>query len=171
MEGDGGSMNRENEKKEMRFCPHFKGSVGQDERTGRRLMSCYSAAASLGIMYGYRRLLAEYFNGELCALFEEIERDKRWHFLMLGRLILVLGVEPVPSVRLHPAAESWGHSRDLQEKGLSRMLTECIRQENMSIERFQNIMGGTSDRVVRSFLAQLLGDEERHIKGLQRFFS
>ena len=164
-------MNWEREQKELRFCPHFKGSVGQDERTGRRLMPSYSAAASLGILYAYRRLLAEHFNGELCALFEEIERDKRWHFWMLGRLILVLGVEPVPSVRLHPGAEPWECSRDLKEKMLSRLLNECIRQETISIERYQNTMGGTCDRVVRSFLAQLIQDEERHIKGLQRFFS
>jgi rubrerythrin len=164
-------MNQEREWKEMRFCPHFRGSVGQDERTGRRLMPCYSAAASLGILYGYRRLMAEPTNGELCALFEEIERDKRWHFLMLGRLIFVLGVCPAPSVRLHLPTEPLECTREAQEKSLARILNECIRQESVSIERFQNVMGSTADRVVRSFLAQLIGDEERHIKGLQRFFS
>jgi rubrerythrin len=62
-------------------------------------------------------------------------------------------------------------TREAQEKSLARILNECIRQESVSIERFQNVMGSTADRVVRSFLAQLIGDEERHIKGLQRFFS
>lgn len=163
-------MNQERGWKEMRFFPHFKGSVGQDERTGRRLMPCYSASASLGILYGYRRLMAEHINGELCTLFEEIERDKRWHFLMLGRLILTLGICPAPSVRLHLPTEPLECTREAQEKSLSRILNECIRQESVSVERLQNVMGSTADRVVRSFLAQLIGDEERHIKGLQHFF-
>ncbi len=163
-------MGAENERNGMRFCPHFYGSVGQDERTGRRLMPCYSAAASLGILYGYRRLMAEPFHTELCLLFEEIEKDKRWHFGMLGRLILVLGVEPIPSARLNPAAEPWEHSRTAWKRNLPRLLSVCIRQESVGIERLQTVMGSTDDRVVRSFLAQLIGDEERHIRELQRFF-
>lgn len=163
-------MGTENEREDARFCPHFYGSVGQDERTGRHLLPCYGAAASMGLLYAYRGLMAEPFHAELCTLFEEIERDKRWHFRMLGRLILVLGVAPVPAARLSPVAEPWERSLSAWEKNLPRLLHVCIRQESAGIERLQTVMGSTEDRVVRSFLAQLIGDEERHVRALQHFF-
>lgn len=164
-------MGTENESTHKRFCPHFYGSVGQDERTGRRLLPCCSAAASGEILYGYRRRMAEFFHTELCVLFEEMEQDKRWHFEMLGRLILVLGVAPVPAARLSPVAEPWERSRATWQQNLPRLLNVCVRQESVGIERLQTAMGGTDDRVVRSFLAQLIGDEERHIRALQRFLT
>ena len=46
---------------------------------------------------------------------------------------------------------------------LPRCLRESIREQQSLVDRYETLVGKTSDRVVRSVLAEFIADEQRHI--------
>lgn len=136
----------------------------RDARPIALLEDCYRAELSAVAAYTYRALVTESVSGELSALFDRIAVDESEHFRLTGELIASLGGNPVIRARVH--TEPYDFSGLTPQKTavtVSRMLREAMREEREEIDRYQTVMAHTEDRILRSFLAQIIGDEERHL--------
>jgi len=149
------------------FRPTLSGCVARDLSLARALESVYLHALYSVAATTYRSLIAERHDRALAATLDEISIDQSEHFRLLGDLILALGgnptvraemqVEPMPYL-----ATDVRHAEEIAARLISRTLTE----RKWSIDRMQTLMGSTQDRIVRSVLAHLITDEERHLQML-----
>ncbi|MBQ9759850.1 MAG: ferritin-like domain-containing protein [Clostridia bacterium] len=149
----------------MPFCR--RGSA-RDPRLARLLGECYRAELCSVAAYTYRAAVTEPHSKELSDAFDRIATDEMEHFRLLGALIVSLGGEPMLRMRWQ-SGEGVPSSGDTRERAIAegRMLSEAIEEERCEIDRYQTLMGQTEDRIVRSFLCQILSDEERHVARLK----
>ena len=132
------------------------------------LEDCYCAELSSVAAYTYRSLVTEGISGELSTLLDRIAVDECEHFRLVGSIIVSMGGNPV--IRSHVRTESYdfgGLTPQKTEITICRMLREALQEEREEIDRYQSVMGRTDDRVLRSFLAQIIADEERHVIGIK----
>lgn len=139
----------------------------KDPRLSRVLEDCYRAELCAMAAYTYRSMITEPLSRELSDALDRIAIDEMEHFRLLGSLIVSLGGNPVVRVRLQndPLEFDGCDARVLSGK-VTRMLSDAIREEREEIDRYQTLMGRTEDRIVRSFLCQIIADEERHVAKL-----
>ena len=148
-----------------RMLPSAYGGAHQmpsrDLRIARLLEDCYRAELGAVAAYTYRSLVTEPRSRELADLFDRIAVDETEHFLLLGRLICALGGDPVIQTRVHTVSLA----REAREE---KMLCTALCEERAEVDRYQTVMGRVEDRIVRSFLSQIISDEERHIREMQK---
>lgn len=140
------------------------GRIGTDVRMAHRLGECYDEELQSVAAYIYRSVMTEEPVPEISALFDALAREEIRHFRYLGELILALGGNPVlhTAVRVDPLELP----EDVPSRircVLPRCLRESIREEQALIDRYETLLGRSSDRTVRSILAELITDEQRHI--------
>ena len=155
--------------KETRFC---RGNAchmpSRDRRPLRLLEECYRAELCGVAAYTYRSLITEEVSGELSAAMDRIAVDEMEHFRLMGALIRSLGGNPSISVRVQNEPYSFEQlSPQKAEATLVRMLREALREEQEEIDRYQTALAHTEDRILRSFLCQVIADEERHAAKLR----
>ena len=132
------------------------------------LEDCYRAELSAVAAYTYRSLVTEPLSGELSALLDRIAVDESEHFRLIGSLIVSLGGNPIVRARVQTEPYDFdGMTEQKTEITLSRMLREAMVEEREAVDRYQTVLARTEDRILRSFLVQIIADEERHISGLK----
>ena len=140
----------------------------KDRRPIRFLEECYRAELCAVAAYTYRSLITERISGELSAALDRIAVDEMEHFRLVGALIRSLGGNPC--LRVHVQNEPYCFEELSPQKAeitLVRMLKEALREEQEEIDRYQTAMAHTEDRILRSFLCQIISDEERHAAKLR----
>ena len=129
----------------------------------RALSDLYAEELYAVSAYTYRGLLC---NGT--DLFLDLSKDEMRHFRLLGELILSLGGNPIIRTQLRvDGVELERGATHASERSCKQMMNESLREEKRSIDRYQTLMGCTSDRIVRSVLAGLAEEEQRHAEWLQ----
>lgn len=144
--------------------PSLVGRVTCDCRMAHKLGECYDEELQAIAAYIYRCVMTEEQAPHVSALFDAIARDEIFHFRRLGELILALGGTPTVHTTVH--VEPLELPEDVASRlrwVLPRCLRDCIREEQSLIDRYETLIGKTSDRVVRSILAEFVADEQRHI--------
>lgn len=146
------------------FRPILDGCVGRDPRLSRMLEDLYPRALYAVAAYTYRSLICERIDKGLSDLFDRFAIDEVEHFRLLGQLILALGGNPMIRVQLrvdpvNPAYEETAS----KDRAVAYMLSESKQEGKSRIDRYQTLMGGAQDRVVRSLLSHILSDEEHRI--------
>ena len=154
------------------WSPHHTGPMRpvacRDSRPLALMEDCYRAELSSVAAYTYRSLVTEGISGELSALLDRIAVDECEHFRLVGSLIVSMGGNPIIRSRVQTEPYDFGGlSPQKTEITICRMLREALQEEREEIERYQTVMGRTDDRILRSFLAQIIADEERHVSGLK----
>lgn len=140
----------------------------RDSRAITLLEDCYCAELSSVAAYTYRSLVTEGISGELSTLLDRIAVDECEHFRLVGSIIVSMGGNPVIRSRVQTEPYDFaGLSPQKTEITVCRMLREAMQEEREEIDRYQTLMGRTDDRVLRSFLAQIIADEERHVVGIK----
>ena len=151
------------------FRPQLMGCVARDKGFARmlegvNLHTLYSFATMT-----YRALLAERCDHRLCALFDEIVYDESEHFRLIGALIFALGGNPSIRAQLQVARLEPNDGQDAPPERLaSQLIMQTLEEKKRSINRLQTLMGRSRDRIVRSILAYLIADEERHMEMLKK---
>ena len=139
----------------------------RDPRLARRLEESYHAELSATASYTYRSMITEPISKELSDALDQIAVDEMEHFRLLGLLMVSLGGNPtlctsVQTDRMDLDPED----RKKLSVSVTQMLSAAIREERAEIDRYQTLMARTEDRIVRSFLCQMIADEERHVAKL-----
>ena len=150
------------------FRPTLMGCVAKDIRLARAVEECYVEQLASAMAYTYRSLITEQIDRGFADRMDDVAVEKAEHFRMLGELILALGGDPVIRTQLRIG----GADRCLLGAGgggriPERLLRDALQEEKRLVDRLQNLMGHTQDRVVRSLLSYILSDEERQIAYLQ----
>ena len=150
------------------FRPRLIGCVSQDIRMARAIGECYQCELYAIAAYLWRSLLCERQDRELSTLCEQYAREEIEHFRLLGELIVSLGGRPAlyTQVKIDPA----NYPREDGAACVRQMMCEAIADERQMIDRYQTLMGKSSDRVVRSILAGLISDAHRHVERLESTF-
>lgn len=141
----------------------------RDLRMARLLEDCYHAELCAVATYTYRSLMCETVSQELSDILDRIAIDETEHFLLLGRLIRSLGGNPTVRTRVQTAPLSFENA-DCRAtcRTVENMLATAMREEREEIDCYQTLMGRCEDRIVRSFLSQIIADEERHVRYLEK---
>ena len=144
----------------------------RDPHLAKRLEESYRAELSATASYTYRSTITEPISKELSDVLDEIAADEMEHFRLLGLLIVSLGGNPA----LCASVQTDRMDLDLEDRkklsvSVTRMLSDAIREERAEIDRYQTLMARTQDRIVRSFLCQMIADEERHVAKLYSMIS
>ena len=151
------------------FRPHFAGSVAKDTRFAQLLEEVYAEELASVAADTYRSLLLEAEGGRLSERFDCFAMEEIAHLRMVGELCAALGRVPVLRAQIRIDPRRMGvDGEGITARTLQGMLTEALREENHSIDRYQTLMGKTQDRVVRSTLAYLAEEEQRHAEELER---
>lgn len=158
---------KEERRRGAEFRPRLEGCVTRNPGLARAMEWSYLAELHGVSGYGYAALITERSEPMTAEIFDRIARDETRHFRMLGELILSLGVNPAvrTRVRLNPAELREGELQ-ATEGAVKRMREEFVREKRLEIDRYQTLLGKTEDRVVRSLLAHILDDEEKHLHWL-----
>lgn len=157
-----------NERQNRFYRGNARNMPCRDRRPLRLLEECYRAELGAVAAYTYRSLMTEQISAELSAALDRMAIDEMEHFRLMGTLIVSLGGNP--SLRVHVQNEPYsfeGLPTQKAEATLTRMLTEALREEQKEIDRYQTVMAHTEDRILRSFLCQVISDEERHASKLR----
>ena len=151
-----------------RFSKDARRMPGRDSRPIALLEDCYRAELSAVAAYTYRSLVTESLSGELSALLDRIAVDESEHFRLIGSIILSLGGNPIVRARVQTEPYDFeGLTPQKTEITVTRMLREALQEEREEIERYQTVLARTQDRILRSFLTQIITDEERHLSALK----
>ena len=139
----------------------------RDTRLAALMEGCYRAELCAVATYTYRSLITEPYSRDISNTFDRIAVDESEHFRLIGSLMVSLGGDPIISTRLQiPPSDGEGIDCQSPARALSRMLKSAMMEERREIDRYQTLMGKTEDRIVRSFLSQIIADEERHVSRL-----
>lgn len=150
------------------FRPALRGCVAKDMRLARAVQECYAHALYKVAADTYRSLLCEGVDETACELFDCIAVDEAEQFRLLGELIVALGGNPVlqTGIRVEPVEISC--RKDVHgNRAVLHMLRESAREEHTAIDRLETLMSRTQDRVVRSLIAYILTNEQRHAERLK----
>lgn len=147
------------------FRPSLRGCVCRDLRMARLLESCRTDALYRATANTCRALVPDADGTPLCTLLEELAFDANEHFRLLGSLISALGGTLGLTARI---CVDMGLLSTRLESIAALMLEDALMEAKRSIDGYQNALGMTGDRVVRSVLLYLLSDEERHIEQIQK---
>lgn len=145
------------------FHPQFCGCVAHDPKMARAVTELYEEELYAISAYTYRSLLYDRSD-----LFLDLSKDEMKHFRLLGELILALGGNPM--IRTQVRVDGYELERGstcVSGHACTQMLNDSIREEKLAIDRYQTLMGCTNDRIVRSVLAGLVDDEQRHVEWLR----
>ena len=157
------NQNSHENKRIPSFQPQFCGCVAHDPKMARAVAELYAEELYAISAYTYRSLLCDRSD-----LFSDISKDEMRHFRMLGELILALGGNPMIRTQLRvDGYELERGSTCLSGRSCTQMLHDSIREEKRTIDRYQTLMGCTTDRIVRSVLAGLVDDEQKHVEWLR----
>lgn len=138
-----------------------------DLRLSKMLEDCYRWELASMTGYTYRSIITQPHSRELSDVFDRIVIDEMEHFRLLGTLIVSLGGDPLIRMRLHTASvEIAREGGDAFSCAVTQMLSEAISEEKAEIDRYQTLLCRAEDRIVRSFLCQIIADEERHLSRL-----
>lgn len=148
------------------FRPNLVGCVAKDLRMARWVEECYAGALASVAAYTYRSLMTEQSDPVLSRVMDEIRGEKVEHFRLLGGLILALGAEPAVRAQIRVGGERRCREGGSREE-IGQILRDAVREERCAVDRMQNLMGRTEDRVVRSLLSYLISDGERWICSLE----
>ena len=159
-------MNHSSEQRTgMPFRPTLKGCVTQDHRMARGVAECYFGKLSSLAAYTYTGLMTERSDPALSDMLDAFAIEESEQFRMLGELILALGGNPCVRTQVRMTPMEWHEGGE--SKAVRQMLEEHIQSEKSMNDRLQTLMGRTEDRVVRSLLAYLISDGQRHIEHLR----
>lgn len=151
------------------FRPTLIGCVSADHRLSKSISECYCEKLYLFSAYTYVSIMTVTSERELSERLEAFAAEEAEHFRLLGELILALDGNPAMRVLLRIAPiERKNDSRNCLTGAVAERLEEIRRTEKCFNERMETLMGRTEDRVVRSLLAYLIADGQRHIEFLQR---
>lgn len=151
-------------------APLVSGILPRDPRAAGALMPCYIAKLSAVSSYAERCLSAGRVSSELGARFDKIAVEERMHFCELRDLIQALGGNPVAAVS-YTDGEAYATPEIPDSRGIDRMLCEAIGEEKQMIDRLESAMGRCENRVIRSILARLISDDQRHLCALGLLFN
>ena len=161
-------MQRSNDGGTPLFRPNLRACVGEDVRLARAVEESYLEKLASVAAYTYRSLMTEEIDCALAEVFDSYAVEEMEHFRLLGDLILSLGGDPALRTQVRVTPIDWRRERRKeQDRTVIQLLEEAIREEKRSVERLEVLMGHTEDRVVRSLLAYLISDGQRHVSCLQ----
>ena len=150
------------------FRPSLMGCVAQNKGFARMLEGAHLHALYSFATMTYRALLAERCDRRLSMTFDEIVRDESEHFRLLGDLILALGGSPAIRAQLQVERLEPNDGQGMPPDQLSAyLIAQSLREKKRCVDRLQTLMGRGQDRIVRSILAYLIADEERHMEMLR----
>lgn len=162
-------MEHHQEKKNLPpFHPVFEGCVVRDPCMANAVGESYLEELYAIVSYNYRTTIARGCNKPLAELFDRIAKEEMRHFRILGELILSLGGNPAVCTHLRIGVSDAIPMGRGSAGAAARMIADSLCEERRGIDRYQTLMGCTRDRVVRSVLAQILDDEQRHVEALLR---
>lgn len=155
---------------EEKNAPLVLGIVPRDPRAAGELMPCYTEKLCAVSSYAERSLSAAFVSPELGARFDKIAVEERSHFCALRDLIEALGGNSVVSI---PRSDGQGSTPPEipDARRISQMLCEAIADEKRMIDRLESTMGRCENRVIRSVLARLIADDQRHLCALGLLFN
>lgn len=145
------------------FRPTLEGCVARDLRMASAMGECYQAELFCVAAYLWRSLICEPIDGTLSESFEACAKERVEQFRLIGELIAALGGTPTLRTRICLDQKRHGSVTDRGR----RILCDAISDERYTVDRFQTLMGCTSDRIVRSVMAQLLQGTHRRLEMLQ----
>ena len=151
------------------FHPTPEGCVVRDIRFARALEELYAEELTAVCAASYRSMLCDSCDRHLSEILLEQMQDEILHFRLLGELILALGGNP--SLRAQIRVETLHRPEDMRggcEELSKTVLQQAIRDKRHSIDRCQTMLGRTQDRVARSLLLWLIGEEQRHAERLKQ---
>lgn len=151
------------------FHPSPKGCVARDLRFARALEELYAEELTAVCSASYRSMLCCDCDARLSEVLLEQMQDEIVHFRFLGELILELGGNP--SLRAQIRVETLHRPEDTKggcEVLSHAVLRQALRDKRNSIDHCQTLLGRTQDRVVRSLLLWLIGEEQRHVERLKQ---
>ncbi len=157
------SQNQHENKHIPSFHPQFCGCVAHDPKMARAVSDLYGEELHAISAYTYRSLLYDRSD-----LFRDLSKDEMKHFRLLGELILALGGNPM--IRTQIRVDGYELERGcacVSGRSCTQMLHDSIREEKRTIDRYQTLMGCTTDRIVRSVLAGIVDDEQGHVEWLR----
>lgn len=150
------------------FRPTLAGCVTRNPALARALEGLYLHALYSVAATTYRALIAERHDRTLAATLDEISVERSEHFRLLGDLILALGSNPVIRTELQVERITPDGKDSMRTEALTAgLISRTVAEHKWSIDRMQTLMGSTQDRIVRSILAHLVDDEERHVQMLR----
>jgi rubrerythrin len=131
------------------------------------LIDCFHAELGAIAAYTYRSLITEGISRELSDTFDRIATHETEHFRLVGSLILSLGADPEIGTRIRKVSHVLESCEDRSyDHSLTAMIDAAVGEEYAEIDRYRKAMAHTDDRIFRAFLAQLIADEERHVRML-----
>lgn len=152
---------------ERRYVQRARQMPQRDARLLVRLEDCYRAELTSVAAFTYRSLVTESLSGSLAALLDRIAVDENEHFRLVGSIIHSMGGDPQVRMRVQTEPYCFANLTEGQSAAtLSRMLGQAVREKREAIGRYQTLLGCTDDRILRSFLSQIISDEERHTAAL-----
>jgi len=152
------------------FHPTPDGCVTRDLRLARAMQELYVDELTAIAAASYRAMLCAACDRELSELLHRQMRDEIRHFRFVGELILSLGGNPC--VRMQIRVDPLTRTGDLDPDRChlpKTVLCVALADKKRSVDRYQTMLGRTQDRVVRSFLSQMIDEEQRHAERLREY--
>ena len=154
---------------DSRFRPMFMGCVARDPAMARALGGLYGRELSLMAKNIFRSVVVS-VKDPLCGrLLERIAQEDCAHFRLLGELILALGGSPALRTVVRTDARRCLATTGLDgDEDVRQWLQETLREKLCTVERLEELLGRSEDRVVRSLLTDLVQDEGKHAEWLRQ---
>lgn len=144
-------------------------TISRDPRFARTVMPAYYGELASVSAYVYRSIVSDCDFPALSSLFEELAVDEAEHFRSLGRLIRLLGSDPIIRTELSVPSAFLREKKQLsKEEFIRRLLAESIREEDAALTGYKRLAQHSTGTLASLFL-RIATDEERHLQMLKRF--
>lgn len=119
--------------------------------------------------YFYQEIITEETDASLSKALECISMVEMTHMEMLGKLLLLLGGDPMIGTYGRRGFNPWSGSYPSYRQDIRRILRENIAAEEEAIRNYKTRIGQTNDENIRALLRRIILDEEEHIHIFRHF--
>lgn len=120
--------------------------------------------------YSYQYIITDERYKELSRSLECIAIVEMRHLQMLGKLILLLGGEPVYRSGGNNA-EYWSGRYPSQNRCVIELLKENIAAETKTIQTYKLRISQIGDRKIQRILSRIIQDEEKHVSIFKNYLA
>lgn len=133
-----------------------------------KLLDIYSGTISEFTAVGQYSFQSIFLNEykELSKILESISITEMRHLKILGELIQTLGLIPYYVTYKNNSPIPWNSDNINYTTNYRDMLTSNIRNEELSIQKYNELISETNDQNIKDILNRIIMDEKKHIEVL-----
>ncbi|MBE6694430.1 MAG: hypothetical protein E7589_06680 [Ruminococcaceae bacterium] len=140
----------------------------ENVRAAKTILPFFAEELEDAVKYRYHALLTDGISPSARRLFLRISEDEMYHFDTLGKIILAMGLNPVPPTRIHIPTVSISSMESRPDTFAKRIIESDIRDEIAGHEKYNRAAAALPSEYfeLANLLSAFAEDELMHKKAL-----